>query len=75
MPDFSTDIAGDHLYLLTNWNAPNRHILDVDLKKPERANWREVVPEGASVISGLSAVGGKLFVKLPRERGIAHQGV
>ena len=59
---FSTDIAGDHLYLLTNWNAPNRHILEVDLKKPERANWREVVPEGASVISGLSAVGGKLFV-------------
>jgi prolyl oligopeptidase len=59
---FSTDIAGDHLYLLTNWNAPNRRILDVDLKKPERSNWREVVPEGASVINGLSAVGGKLFV-------------
>jgi prolyl oligopeptidase len=59
---FSPDIAGDHLYLLTNWNAPNRHILDVDLKKPERSSWREVVPEGASVINGLSAVGGKLFV-------------
>ena len=59
---FSTDIAGDHLYLLTNWNAPNRHILDVDLKKPQRANWREVVPEAQSVITGFSAVGGKIFV-------------
>lgn len=59
---FSTDIAGDHLYLLTNWNAPNRRILDVDLKKSARSNWREVVPEGASVITGMSAVGGKLFV-------------
>ncbi|MEK6406598.1 MAG: prolyl oligopeptidase family serine peptidase [Acidobacteriota bacterium] len=59
---FMTDIAGDHLYLLTNWNAPNRHIFDVDLKKPTRDNWREVVPEGPSVISGVSAVGGKLFV-------------
>jgi prolyl oligopeptidase len=59
---FSTDIASDHLYLLTNWNAPNRHVLDVDLKKPARDNWREVVPEGPSVISGVSAVGGKLFV-------------
>jgi prolyl oligopeptidase len=59
---FSTDIAGDHLYLLTNWNAPKRHILDVDLKKPQRANWREVVPEDQSVITGFSAVGGKIFV-------------
>jgi len=59
---FSTDIAGDHLYLLTNWNAPNRHVLDVDLKKPQRANWREVVPEAQSVITGFSAVGGKIFV-------------
>src|SRR5207253_725944 len=47
---FSADIAGEHVYLLTNWNAPNRHILDVDLKKPARANWREVVPESSSVI-------------------------
>jgi len=59
---FSTDIAGDHLYLLTNWNAPNRHILDVDLKEPQRANWREIVSEGQSVITGFSAVGGKIFV-------------
>jgi prolyl oligopeptidase len=59
---FSPDIAGEHVYLLTNWNAPNRHILDVDLKKPRRENWREVVREGASVIDGFSAVGGKLFV-------------
>jgi prolyl oligopeptidase len=60
---FSADIAGDHLYLLTNWNAANRHVLDVDLKKPARENWREVVPEGTSVITGVSAVGGKLFVE------------
>jgi prolyl oligopeptidase len=59
---FSADIAGEHVYLLTNWNAPNRHILEVDLKKPARANWREVVPESSSVIAGFSAVGGKLFV-------------
>jgi len=59
---FSADVAGDHLYLRTNWNAPNRHILDVDLKNPARANWKEVVPESSSVIDGFSAVGGKLFV-------------
>ena len=59
---FSPDIAGDHLFLLTNWNAPNRRIFDVDLKKPGRDNWREIIHEGPSVINGVSAVGGKLFV-------------
>ncbi|HSQ20491.1 MAG TPA: S9 family peptidase, partial [Blastocatellia bacterium] len=60
---FTADVAGDHLFLLTNWNAPNRHIFDVDLKNPARNNWREIIPEGASVIDGISAVGGKLFVQ------------
>ena len=26
------EIAGDHLFMLTNWNAPNSRIFDVDLK-------------------------------------------
>ncbi|HWP44207.1 MAG TPA: prolyl oligopeptidase family serine peptidase [Blastocatellia bacterium] len=60
--NFSPDIAGDRLFLQTNWNAPNNRILEVDLKKPARENWREVVPEGESVMSGFSLVGGKLFV-------------
>jgi len=60
---FQTDVANDHLYLLTNWNAPNRHIFDVDLKKPTRENWKEIVREGKSVITGVSAVGRKLFVE------------
>jgi prolyl oligopeptidase len=59
---FTAEVAGDHLFLLTNWNAPNRHIIDVDLKNPARNNWREIIPEGTSVIDGISAVGGKLFV-------------
>jgi prolyl oligopeptidase len=59
---FSGDLAGDHLYLLTNWNAPNRRLFDVDLRKPARENWRELVPETSSVISNVSVVGGKIFV-------------
>jgi len=59
---FTPDIAGDHLILLTNWNAPNGRVFDVDLKKPARDNWREIIPEGTAVIEGMSAVGGKIFV-------------
>jgi prolyl oligopeptidase len=59
---FSPEIAGDHLFLQTNWNAENGKILAVDLKNPARENWQEVVPAGSTPINGFSAVGGKLFV-------------
>ncbi|UCC41345.1 MAG: S9 family peptidase [Candidatus Aminicenantes bacterium] len=59
---FYGGIAGDTLYLQTNWEAPNQRILAVDPKNPDRKNWREVIPEGDSVIQGFSGAGGKLFV-------------
>jgi prolyl oligopeptidase len=59
---FNPEIAGDRLYLETNWNAPRGRILAVDIKHPEKEKWKEVVAEGAAVIENYSAVGGKLFV-------------
>lgn len=59
---FSPAIAGDHLFLQTNWSAPNGCVFDVDLRKPSRENWREVISEGKAVINGFSPVGGKLCV-------------
>lgn len=60
--DFSGEFAGDRMYLETNWNAPNRRILMVDLTNPARDHWREVVPEGTSVIQNFSVAGGRLAV-------------
>lgn len=59
---FGGGVGGDTLFLLTNWQAPNRRIVAVDLKKPARGNWKTIVPEGSSVISGFSMAGGRLFV-------------
>lgn len=59
---FSPDIGGDTLFMQTNLDAENGKILAVDLKKPQRENWREVVPTGATPINGFSLAGGKLFV-------------
>jgi prolyl oligopeptidase len=70
---FSPDIAGDTMYLQTNWQADNGRVLAVDLKSPARDRWKEVVPAGKSAIQGVSTVGGRLFVRyledvLPRIR-------
>jgi prolyl oligopeptidase len=69
--DFRPDIAGNFLYLQTNWKAPNWRILRVDLKNPARANWKELVPEAAQPIDSFSLAGHRLFVGY-LENVIAH---
>ena len=59
---FDPEIAGDHLYLLTNWKAPNYRIIDVSLEDPARERWHELVPEEDAVIESFSLAGGRIFV-------------
>ncbi len=59
---FNGQVVEDTLYLQTDWNAPNNRILSVNLYRPQREHWKEIVPTGDSVINGFSLTGGKLFV-------------
>jgi prolyl oligopeptidase len=59
---FDPDFAGDLLILSTNWNAPNRRILRVDLHNPAREHWTEIVKESTQPIDSSSLAGGRLFV-------------
>ncbi|MGC2696754.1 MAG: prolyl oligopeptidase family serine peptidase [Candidatus Angelobacter sp.] len=61
---FYGQLAGDHMYVRTNWKAPNWRIMEVDLKNPAMDKWREAVPESDAVIDSFSAVGGKLAVRV-----------
>ncbi|MFQ5664176.1 MAG: prolyl oligopeptidase family protein [Terriglobia bacterium] len=63
---FFGEAGGGQLFLQTNWKAPNKRILAVDLNNPTRENWREIVPESDAVIRGFSLAGGKLFVNYLR---------
>jgi prolyl oligopeptidase len=54
------DIAGDRLYVQTNWKAPNGRILAIDLTHPARENWKEIVPERSYVLESFSLAGGKV---------------
>jgi prolyl oligopeptidase len=56
-------IGGGMLYVRTTWQAPRGRVMRVDLRDPARDHWRELVPQGAGVIEGLSLVGGRLFVR------------
>lgn len=52
----------DDLYVMTDYNAPNYRVVQVHIGDPQTQHWRTIVPEGKDVISGISVVGGKLFV-------------
>jgi len=60
--EFDSEFAGDRMFVKTNWNAPNGRIFAIDLAKPARANWKEVVPEDKWVIESFSVAGGRLAV-------------
>ena len=54
---------GTRFYFLTTHQAPNRRVVVIDLAKPGREHWQEIVPGGASVIESASMVGGRIFVQ------------
>jgi prolyl oligopeptidase len=54
---------GTRFYFLTTHQAPNRRVVVIDVAKPGREHWQEIVPGGASVIESASMVGGRIFVQ------------
>ncbi|MEK4485797.1 prolyl oligopeptidase family serine peptidase [Psychrobacillus sp. FSL H8-0484] len=49
-------------YFETNENAPKGKIISIDLSKPERKNWKEILPEGMDPISFTKIVNDKFVV-------------
>jgi prolyl oligopeptidase len=61
--------AAGRVYFLTSLRAPNGRVLAVDPQHPARANWQEVIPEGADAIDlgvdagSVTLVGEQLIVR------------
>ncbi len=51
---------GDTFYLLTDDGAERQRIVAVALEAPERATWREIVPESAALLLAARHCGGRL---------------
>jgi prolyl oligopeptidase len=54
---------GDQLYFRTNDGAPNGRVIAIDARKPERSQWREIVPQSKDVIVDAGLVGGRFVVE------------
>ena len=51
----------DVLYITTNEDAPRYRVFAVNPSKPQRENWREIIPQTDAVLQGVSVAGGKLL--------------
>src|SRR5262249_51082933 len=52
----------DRLIVLTDWQAPNGRVVEIDPADPAPGHWREVVPAAADAIQSFALIGGKLVV-------------
>jgi len=55
------DNIGDRFLVQTNCDAPNFKVVLIDPAKPEKENWKTVIPEKKEVLQGANTAGGKLF--------------
>ncbi|ABF39620.1 prolyl oligopeptidase [Candidatus Koribacter versatilis Ellin345] len=53
---------GDDFYVSTDYQAPNYRVIKIHFGDTDPKQWKTIVPEGKDVISGISLVGGKLFI-------------
>lgn len=59
--DFDADYTfldndGPVFWFKTDLNAPRHRVIAIDVTKPERANWKEIIPEAKETLAGVSVV-------------------
>ncbi len=68
---YQGEIYRGMLYITTNEDAPRFRVLSVDAARPQRENWKEIVPESDAVLKGTGVYGGKLFAQY--EKNVSSQ--
>src|SRR6185436_11201034 len=53
--------SGDSIFIHTNNKGPNWKLFYVDIKKPGKENWIDIIPEASDVLQSVSLIGGKLI--------------
>jgi prolyl oligopeptidase len=64
--DASYDFIGNRdrvFYFRTDLDAPRHRIIAIDVAKPERSAWKEIIPQSKDLLQEASMVGGKLVVE------------
>ena len=55
------DNIGPVFYFNTNLDAPQYRVIAIDVTRPERKNWREIIPQSNNKLDSVSCVGGQFL--------------
>ncbi|MGQ9898048.1 MAG: prolyl oligopeptidase family serine peptidase [Acidobacteriota bacterium] len=66
IPDFIADFTpvgndGTTFYFRTDWEAPRGRLIAIDATRPERTNWREIIPQSRDTLEAVRWVGGRFI--------------
>ncbi|XXF75636.1 prolyl oligopeptidase family serine peptidase [Myxococcaceae bacterium GXIMD 01537] len=61
------DNDGSRFFFETDLDAPRGRVIAIDVNRPERANWKELIPQSAEAINGVSLVGERFFVNVLKD--------
>src|SRR5690606_6494042 len=54
------EAEGTRIILETNYNAPNKKVVEFDYANPTQEHWKDIIPETENVLNASSG-GGKIF--------------
>ena len=60
-------VIGTKLYLQTTDSAPRGRVIAMNIEHPERANWKEIVPERAETLDSAQIADGKLLLSYMKD--------
>ncbi len=61
------DNDGPRFFFKTDLDAPRGRLVAIDVSKPARANWKELIPQGAEPIDNVRLVGDRFFVTVLKD--------
>ncbi len=61
------DNVGEKLLVMTNRNAPNWRVVQIDPDHPEERAWKEILPERPEPLDNASVAGGRLFARYMKD--------
>lgn len=58
---------GTKFWFTTDFDAPFKKLIAIDIAKPDRGEWKDVIPQSRDTLQGVSAVGGHLVANYLRD--------
>lgn len=64
---FPVEVKDDKVYILTNYNAPKKRLMVMDINNPSLKNWKEIIPESNNFLENVTFTNGKLIAQYNKD--------